>query len=581
MNKDLLTNPTKPTETVQATRLTELRQVILNWLMGIILVFGSIMAFVNSGQFIDAKNYLFLFVSWGAIVYLGIIYALGYYGKASYLLRAISSVALTYLIAVLAFDNFGLVGDARSWLILFVVLSTVMLGRRASIIANLITVATYIGAGYLIISREIIVKELIGYDYSLATESWITAGVTTLFVNLVLSAAVTALLRGLDNSLSDLESSFEESTELSNELANEHSRLERRSEALEHRLTQIRTAAEITKTMGAILDPNELMDQVANLVQSRFDLYYVGIFTVDERRRYANLAAGSGEAGKNMLAENHQLAVGGSSMVGWATAHGEPRISLNVDQESIRFRNPHLPLTRSELALPIAISGQTIGALSVQSTLPEAFDDDDITMLQSISDSLGIALDNARLFQKFEHSLGEIQQLNRRYLAESWSNIWAEQDFTSDREFDTAADGYSEDTPEVNIPLVLRGDQVIGNISFATEQTDLSADDKEFLEAITTQAALALESARLLDEANKRVEQERALRNLTSQFSQSLDFETLLQTIVKEVGQIPLVKEASIHVSPPKKPGAENGDSQPSAPEPPPPQTDNDLEISE
>jgi hypothetical protein len=65
-------------------------------------------------------------------------------------LRAISSVALTYIIAVLAFDNYGLVGDARSWLILFVVLSTVMLGFRASLIANAISVITYIGAGFMI-----------------------------------------------------------------------------------------------------------------------------------------------------------------------------------------------------------------------------------------------------------------------------------------------------------------------------------------------------------------------------------------------------------------------------------------------
>jgi GAF domain-containing protein len=545
----------------------ELRQTILNWLMAMILVLGTAMAYLNSSQFIETRNYLFLGVAWGAVVYLALIFALGYVGRASYLLRAISSVALTYIIAVLSFDNYGLVGDSRSWLILFVVLTTVMLGTRASIIANFISVVTYIGAGYLITNQIVIVKELIGNEYSLNPESWITAGTTTLFVNLILSASVTALLRGLDRSLSDLQSSLDESEALSAQLSEEHGQLDRRTKALEDRLTQIRNVAEITKTMAAILDPKELMDQVVELVQSSFDLYYVGIFTIDDYRRYAHLAAGSGEAGKNMLAEGHQLAVGGSSMVGWATAHGEPRISLNVDQESIRFRNPHLPLTRSELALPISTGSQTIGALSIQSTHPNAFDDDDITMLQSISDSLGIALDNARLFQQFERSLGEIEQLNRRYLAESWSNIWAEEDQAAEGEFTTPGDGYPDDVPEVNVPLVLRGDQVIGNISFATEQTDLTADDKEFLEAITNQAALALESARLLDEANKRVEQERALRSLTSRFAQSLDFETLLQTIVKEIGQIPLVKEASIHISPPEKMLAtENGDQDDSTP---------------
>ena len=581
MNDNLLTETPQQTESVHPPHLMDLRQTILNWLMGMILVLGTAMAYLNSGQFIDTGNYLFLFVAWGAVVYLAVVFALGYIGRASYLLRAISSVALTYVIAVLAFDNYGLVGDSRSWLILFVVLSTVMLGFRASIIANVISILTYIGAGYLITNRIIIVKELIANDYSLSIESWITAGATTLFVNLILSASVTALLRGLDRSLSDLQTSFDQSKDLSNKLADEHSRLDRRTLTLENRLTQIRNVAEITKTMGAILEPKELMDQVVDLMQTRFELYYVGIFTIDDHHRYANLSAGSGEAGMNMLAEGHQLAIGGSSMVGWATAHGEPRIALNVDQESVRFKNPHLPLTRSELALPISIGNQTIGALSIQSTQPNAFDDDDITMLQSISDSLGIALDNARLFQQFENSLSEIQQLNRRYLAESWTNIWAEKDLDAGGEYETVEDSYPDDTPEVNVPLVLRGDQVIGNITFATEQTDLSTDDQEFLDAITNQAALALESARLLDEANKRVEQEQALRNLTSRFSQSLDFETLLQTVVKEIGQIPLVREASIHVAPPQIPGPENGDGHPSAPAPTPPQLNIDLEPSE
>lgn len=558
MNDNAVTNTSREEQPQNFSRLQEQRETILTWLMGLILILGSAMAFLNTSQFIRAKNYAFLIVAWGSIAYLVTIIILGYFGKTSYLLRAISSVVMAYLIAVLSFDNYGLVGDARSWLILFVVLTAVLLGIRASIIANIISFITFLGAGYLITNEILVAKEQIGVDYNLATNAWVTAGITLVFINVILSVGVNALLRGLERSISDLEASFKKSNTLSQELQTGNEILEDRTKSLEKRLTQIRNAAEITRTMSAILDPEELMQKVANLVQKAFDLYYVGIFTTDDHRRYANLAAGSGEPGKNMVAEGHRLAVGGSSMVGWATAHGQPRIALNVDQESIRFKNPHLPLTRSELALPITIGSETIGAMSVQSVNPAAFDEDDITMLQSISDSLGIAMDNARLFQQFEQSLGEIQQLNRRYLAESWGNIWAEKEQSPDTEFVTDQEGIGEDTQELNVPLVLRGDQVIGNISFDTEQTELSPDDKEFLEAITNQAALALESARLLDEANKRVEQERALRDLTTRFSQTLDFDTLLQTVVKEIGQLPMVRQASIHVVPPKE-ETENG----------------------
>lgn len=552
-------NDTSITETSQVEipnitpPLLELRERILSWLMVLILILGSTMAYVNTREFIDAENYIFLIFAWGAIAYLGTILVLGHLGKISFRLRAVSSVAVTYLLALLTMENYGLAGTSRIWLILFVGFSTLMLGLRASMIANLISLITYTVSGYLIANEILITKVMIGQDYNTNASAWVTSGLTLMFINITLSVGITALLQGLERSLTSLQRSFDKSNELSNRLSAEHEKLVQRSEDLERRVAQIRNAAEITKTMSAILDPEELMKKVVELVKNAFDLYYVGIFTTDEHQRYANLSAGSGEPGKSMLGEGHRLAVGGSSMVGWATAHGQPRIALNVDQESVRFRNPHLPLTRSELALPITTGNQTIGAMSVQSVNPEAFDEDDITMLQSISDGLGIALDNARLFHQFEESLGEIQQLNRRYLAESWTNIWAEEEQRPVAGYGPSDEGLDGDTQEMNIPLVLRGDQVIGNISFDTEQPELSSDDKEFLDAITNQAALALESARLLDEANKRVEQERALRNLTTRFSQTLDFDTLLQTIVKEIGQLPLVKQASIHVAPPKE----------------------------
>jgi GAF domain-containing protein len=144
-----------------------------------------------------------------------------------------------------------------------------------------------------------------------------------------------------------------------------------------------------------------------------------------------------------------------------------------------------------------------------------AFDEDDITILQSIADSLSIALENARLFQQFEKSLREIEQLNRQYMTDSWQNIWAENQ-EDDLSIEKGALPAGLNVNEYNIPLKLRGDQVIGNISLSTEQADFSPDEKEFIEAISNQAALALESARLLDEANKRVERERAIRELTT-----------------------------------------------------------------
>lgn len=529
--------------------IQDLRERILRVMTIVLVVVGTPMLVANAPNFIDTNNWLFLGFGIFALIYLVTI-SFAYKG-IPYIVRAISVVVVAYLLGPFSFENNGLVGDANLWLLFFNIFTTIMLGLRAGFIANIISLLTFMGFGSLITEGTLELRSVVGYDYSVDPGAWTTSGITMAFISLVLSISAGLLIRGLETGRETLETSFSETQLLTSKLEEEHNELEYRSQDLQRRVVQIRTAAEISRSLGTILNPQELLQHVADLIQTRFDLYYVGVFLVDDSRRFASLAAGTGEAGEKMITENHQLSVGGSSMIGWATTHGKPRISRDVGQENIRFRNPHLPLTRSELALPLTTGNQVIGAISVQSTQMNAFDEDDITILQSIADSLSIALENARLFQQFEKSLREIEQLNRQYMTDSWQNIWAENQ-EDDLSIEKGALPAGLNVNEYNIPLKLRGDQVIGNISLSTEQADFSPDEKEFIEAISNQAALALESARLLDEANKRVERERAIRELTTEFARALDFESLLHTIVEEIGQIPLVKETSIHITPPE-----------------------------
>jgi PAS domain S-box-containing protein len=169
--------------------------------------------------------------------------------------------------------------------------------------------------------------------------------------------------------------------------------------------TQLQTAAEVSKSAGTILEPEDLMDQTVNLIRERFDFYYVGIFLVDAdssdepEEAFAVLRAGTGEAGRQMLAAGHKLAVGGESMVGQCVANAEARIALDTGQEAVRFNNPFLPETHSQVALPLVARGKAIGALTVQSIEEDAFSKEDIAVLQTMADQLAIAIENARLLE--------------------------------------------------------------------------------------------------------------------------------------------------------------------------------------
>jgi hypothetical protein len=131
------------------------------------------------------------------------------------------------------------------------------------------------------------------------------------------------------------------------ELAKQREQLEEmvdaRTQDLEHRAVQLTTAADVGRAAASILDLETLTRRVVELVRDRFDLYYAGLFLLDDAGEYAVLEAGTGEAGRVMREQGHRLEVGGLSMVGAACAQRQVRIALDVGEEPVRFDNPLLP----------------------------------------------------------------------------------------------------------------------------------------------------------------------------------------------------------------------------------------------
>ncbi len=197
-------------------------------------------------------------------------------------------------------------------------------------------------------------------------------------------------------------------------IALENVRLLRESQT---RAAQLMTAARVARAAASILDVDRLLSESVELIQEQFGFYYVGIFLLDQTGKWAVLRAGTGEAGRRMLEAGHRLEVGGRSMIGWCTAHGKARIALDVGREAVRFGNPLLPLTRSEMALPLKSRERVIGAMTVQSDRPAAFTSEDILVLQTVADHLATAIENAQLYQEVHHRQAQSWVLREMMLA--------------------------------------------------------------------------------------------------------------------------------------------------------------------
>jgi GAF domain-containing protein len=188
---------------------------------------------------------------------------------------------------------------------------------------------------------------------------------------------------------------------------------------IQHRSAQLETSAEVSRIASTILDINELLPRVVDLIEEGFGLNYAGLFLVDEAgewtgepNKWVVLQAGTGEAGQQMLDDGHKLEIGGDSMIGTAVATKEARIALDVGGEARFFRNPYLPKTRSEMALPLVSRGKVLGALTIQSDKESAFSQEDVTSLQTMAEQLANAIENAWLLEQTEARAEELTVLN-------------------------------------------------------------------------------------------------------------------------------------------------------------------------
>ena len=323
------------------------------------------------------------------------------------------------------------------------------------------------------------------------------------------------------------------------------------------RAAQLETIAELSQAISQVQDPNKIFIAASQLISERFGFYHVGIFLVDRDREYAVLQAANSAGGQKMLARRHRLMLG-TGVVGFAGQTGKPRIALDVGADAVFFNNPDLPDTRSEMALPLRIGDNVIGALDVQSTQPNAFTDEDIAILSTLADQVAIAIENARLFSESRVALIESQGTFDKYVRQEWSSFTRQVKQTGfiydgkrvnamegDRQIEkrknvlqTGRLSLEKVSSAISIPIKLRG-QTIGMIDVRSKsgQREWTQDEITLLEAAAERAALALENARLVDGAQRRAAREHAIGEISTKIGTFSDMSAILQTAVEELGR--------------------------------------------
>jgi sigma-B regulation protein RsbU (phosphoserine phosphatase) len=331
------------------------------------------------------------------------------------------------------------------------------------------------------------------------------------------------------------------------------------------------TLFELGREVTSVLDLADLLEKIPQLIAqiTRFSAF--AVYLLDEARQELHIAYAVGYPDE--VVRTLRLKVG-QGVVGAAVEQGRPILVNDIGKEP-RFMGP-LRNMAAQLAVPMRRKGRVIGALNLLSEHSGAFTDRDEALLRQFAAHVAVAIENARLFRSERHhtetleTLAEIgremssildldvlltriasltkriidyrtfgilllnetsnmleMKLAVRYGEENsakniklgeglvgWAALYKEPLIVSDVSKDPRYINLVEDVrSELVIPMLIK-DRCIG--VFDLESPELNAftkDNKELLTLLASQAAVAIENARLYEEVRRNEERiEKELR---------------------------------------------------------------------
>lgn len=482
----------------------------------------------------------------------------GYAQAATILLLAIFHATLVASIAI----SGGTFGASYFSLVMTTVIAGILLGGGSAYV--MAGINTFTGLGIMLL-QDTLPDPLIP---QMPITFWSSLVVYVFFI----AALQHASRKGFDKLLGNLKDAQVELIQKNRELQEIGTNLEKNiairtveldeaNQRNERRAMQFEAISQVSRVISQTQSLESLLPQITQVISQHFGFYHVGIFLLDSNNEYAVLVAANSEGGRNMLARNHKLKIGQMGIVGYVAGAGAPRIALDTGADAVYLNNPDLPNTRSELALPLLRAGrQIIGVLDVQSMESNAFGQEDIRVLTILAEQVAIAIDNSRLFEETQKALLEAQMVYRSDLREGWIKFIRAQQLAgvrrrglktnflvepvelpgADEVLRTGsafqqAEGH-KDASGLTVPMKLR-DEIVGVLNIKAQgNREWNEDEIDIINAIMERAALSIENARLLAEAQKQVEKERTIGQISSKLGSLVNIENIIETALQELG---------------------------------------------
>ena len=461
----------------------------------------------------------------------------GYVRFTSFLL-----VALVWLAANgVALTEYG--AQDASYLVNFaiVLMAGLLLGWKASVVVTAMSILSGIGLAYAEV-RGLIVS----------TEYPVTAFVRDIsFVFGLNGVLMLLLIRGLETALRRSRTSFNQLEAVNISLSNTQSELEKRSaellqanQQLEKRTERLEAVALVARAAASTASFETLVASLPAAINKQLGYPYARLYLLDERKEFVILKSASRMPAGSELGLESRIPVRQSGLFGFALQTAQPRVLRAAERDQSFALVPELANAHARLLLPLKAGEQMLGILDIYSTDPNDFTEDDVSVLAVLADQLAITLQNLLLYEQSQRALRRADSAAMRTVEEAWRGYKTAIEMRGYR-YDgiksapiKATQWAGNGSNGLAVPIELRGQQIgafkLNPSDPARAWTD---DELAMVRATADRVALALEGARLLEEAQKRATREAFLSEVSTRLSASFQLDSILRDTVRELGE--------------------------------------------
>ena len=271
-----------------------------------------------------------------------------------------------------------------------------------------------------------------------------------------------------------------------------------------------------------------------------------------------------------------QLPLEGSAP-GWVIAHERPWIQDDMRKKPTFAEDMNLIAEGviSRLIIPLRFGERTVGTLNLASLQPATFTPEHVTLLTQVANQLAQAIERARLLASTRAALAAEAETRRSYERREWetylqehrklrqntfiydqgevslaSDFWRPEMQRALRDValttsvqaksaDQASDGDADKRVGLAVPIEMRG-QVIGvlGVEDPAGEWHSSPDHLALIQSVAQQLGQALESARLLEDTQRRAAREERTRQITDNIRAAPTIEEAVKRAVQEIGRV-------------------------------------------